>query len=161
MCSLSPGPPAAASQASCSFAHLLHNLAPLLVRQPLPHLEYSLPGCPSPPLLLVWMNVSSLSPRLSDFHTVQFSVSSGCFLLLNCCPSFGCARRHSVSTYASILTGSPAGHLYLLKQLNCPSKENLGMTDSGVQRGWPGATSIHPNCFIFTFFKNFFVLKYF
>ena len=56
-------------------------------------------GCPSPPLLLVWMNVSSLSPWLSDFHRVQFSVSSGCFLFLNfCCPSFGCARRHSVST---------------------------------------------------------------
>ena len=27
-------------------------------------------GCPSPPLLLVWMNVSSLTPWLSDFHTV-------------------------------------------------------------------------------------------
>ena len=65
------------------------------------------PGCPFPPLLQVWMNVSSLSPWLSDFHTVRFSVSSGCFLLLNCCcPCFGCARRHSVSTYASILAGS-------------------------------------------------------
>ena len=29
------------------------------------------PGCPSPPLLPVWMNVSSLSPWLSDFHTVD------------------------------------------------------------------------------------------
>ena len=67
----------------------------------------------SPPLLLVWMNVSSLSPWLSDFHTVLFSVSSGCFLFLNCCcPSFGCAKRHSVSTYASILAGSP--HLFLI-----------------------------------------------
>ena len=28
------------------------------------------------------------------------------FLFLNCCPSFGCARRRSVSTYASILAGS-------------------------------------------------------
>ena len=29
------------------------------------------------------------------------------FLFLNyCCPSFGCARRHSVSTYTSILAGS-------------------------------------------------------
>ena len=57
------------------------------------------PCCRSPRLLLVWMNVSSLSPWLSDFHTVRFSVSSGCFLFLNCCcPSFGCARRHSVST---------------------------------------------------------------
>ena len=37
----------------------------------------------SPPLLLVWMNVSFLSPWLSDFDTVRFSVSSGCFLFLN------------------------------------------------------------------------------
>ena len=28
------------------------------------------PGCPSPPLLLVWMNISSLSPWLLDFLTV-------------------------------------------------------------------------------------------
>ena len=28
------------------------------------------PGCPSPPLLPVSMNVSSLIPLLSDFHTV-------------------------------------------------------------------------------------------
>ena len=53
------------------------------------------------------LNFSSLTPWLSDFHTVQFSVSSGCFLFLNCCcSSFGCARRHTVSTYASILAGS-------------------------------------------------------
>ena len=65
------------------------------------------PGCPSLPHLPVWMNVSSLSPSLSDFHAVRFSVSSGCFLFLNCCcPSFGCARRCSVSTYASILVFS-------------------------------------------------------
>ena len=65
------------------------------------------PGCPSPPFLPAWVNVSSLSPWLSDFHTVWFSVSSGCFLFVNCCcPSFGCASRHSVSAYASILAGS-------------------------------------------------------
>ena len=29
------------------------------------------PGCPSPPLLLVWMNVS-LTPQLSDFHQLIF-----------------------------------------------------------------------------------------
>ena len=53
----------------------------------------------------VWVSVS---PWLSDFHTVRFSVSSGCFLFLSCCcPSFGCARRRSVSTYAFILAGSP------------------------------------------------------
>ena len=71
------------------------------VCQPPPCCESS-PGCLSRSLLLVWMNVSSLSPWLSDFHTVRFSVSSGCFLFLNCC-----ARRHSVSTYASILARSP------------------------------------------------------
>ena len=31
----------------------------------------------SPPLLPVWNNVASLSPRLSDFHTAQFSDGSG------------------------------------------------------------------------------------
>ena len=79
-----------------------HSLPPCWVRQP--------PPCrgSSPPLLPVWMNVSFLSPWLLDFHTVPFSVSYGCFLFLNCCcPFFGCARRCSVSTYASILVGSP------------------------------------------------------
>ena len=46
------------------------------------------PGCPSLPHLPVWMNVSSLTPWLSDFHTVWFSGSSGCFLFLNLLSSF-------------------------------------------------------------------------
>ena len=88
----------------------LHNLPPCWVCQLPPCLESSLPGCPTPPRLQVWMNVSSLTPWLSDFHTVRFSYSFGWFLFLNCCcPSFGCVRRHSVSTYTSIL----AGNLYL------------------------------------------------
>ena len=91
-----------------------HNLPPHWVHQPLPCRESSPPGCLSPPLLPVWINVSSLSPWLSDFHTVRFSVSSGCLLFLNCCPSFGCGRRHSVSTYASILAGSHKCSQYLL-----------------------------------------------
>ena len=41
-----------------------------------------LPWCmSSPPLLSVWMNVSYLTPWLSDFHTVRFSVRSGCFFV--------------------------------------------------------------------------------
>ena len=44
-------------------------------------------GCPSLPLLPVWMNISSLAPWLSNFHTVQFSVSSS-FLVLNWLFSF-------------------------------------------------------------------------
>ena len=65
------------------------------------------PSCPSPPLLPVWMNVSFISlvvqlPRSLIF--CQFWL----FLFLNCCcPSLGCARRHSVSTYSSILARSP------------------------------------------------------
>ena len=47
-------------------------------------------GCPSPPLLPVWMNVYFIS-LVSDFLAVRFSVSSGH------------ARRRSVSTYAAIL----------------------------------------------------------
>ena len=41
------------------------------------------PSCPSLPLLLVWKNISSLTPWLLDFHTVQYSGNSGYFLLLN------------------------------------------------------------------------------
>ena len=48
--------------------------------------------------LPVWMKVSSLTPWLSDFHTIQFSGYSGCFLFLNWLfPSFVHARRQSVS----------------------------------------------------------------
>ena len=61
--------------------HPLHQPLPHLVLQPLPCHESSPPGCPSPPLLPIWMNVSSLTPCLLDFHTVQFSVSSGCFFI--------------------------------------------------------------------------------
>ena len=93
---------------------LLHNLPPLPVLQLPPFCESSPPPLPVSVLLPVWMNVSSLSPWLLDFHTVRFSVSSGCFLFLNCCcPSFGCARRHSVSTYASILARSSVFFLKL------------------------------------------------
>ena len=46
------------------------------------------PSCPSLPILPVWMNVSSLTPWLSDFHTVCFSVISGYILFLNLLLSF-------------------------------------------------------------------------
>ena len=65
-------PPAAALSASWSLSHStpLHNLPPHCVQQSLPCCKSSPPGYPSPPLLLVWMNVSSLAPWLSNFHTV-------------------------------------------------------------------------------------------
>ena len=40
-------------------------------------------GCPSLPLLQVWVNISSLTSWLLDFRTVQFSGNSGYFLFLN------------------------------------------------------------------------------
>ena len=63
--------------------HPVCKLPPRPVLRLPPCHESSLPDCPSPPLLPVWMNVSSLTPWLLDFHTVQFSVSCGCFLFLN------------------------------------------------------------------------------
>ena len=61
----------------------VHKPLPCPVYQLPPCCESSPPGCLSPPLLLVWVNVSSLTPWLLDFHTGRFSVSSGCFLFLN------------------------------------------------------------------------------
>ena len=70
-------------------------LAPQLFLQIYPHTNVGPPSppaaaspqvlsahCPSLPLLPVWMNISSLTPWLLDFHTVQFSGSSGYFLFL-------------------------------------------------------------------------------
>ena len=98
---------------SCSFACPTPQSATLL-GPPAAALQRVLSTqLPSPPLLRVWMDVSSLSPWLLDFHTVRFSVSSGCFLFINCCcPSLGCARRHGMSTYASILAGSPLFQIF-------------------------------------------------
>ena len=66
----------------------VHKPPPSLVLQPLPCHKSSPKGCLSPPLLPVWMNVSSLTPWLLDFHTVRFSGSSGYFLFLNLLLSF-------------------------------------------------------------------------
>ena len=108
---------------AAAWPALFHNPPPHWVLHPQRCREFSLLHCPSLPLLQVWMNVSSLSPWLLDFHTVQVSVSSVCFLFLNCCcsSSFGCARRHSVSTYASILAGSPLflSFFWLRKEAKC------------------------------------------
>ena len=63
------------------------------------------PSCPSPLLLLVWMNVSSLTPGSSDFHTVQFPVSSGCFLFLNLLLSLFWLCEEAQSTYLHLHLG--------------------------------------------------------
>ena len=46
------------------------------------------PSCLSLSLLPVWIHACSLTPWLSNFHTVWFSVSSGCFSFLNLLLSF-------------------------------------------------------------------------
>ena len=60
------------------------------------------PGCPFPPLLPVWINISSWTPWLSDFHTVQFSGNSEGGLFLNLLLFFWLCEED----YASILPGS-------------------------------------------------------
>ena len=69
----SPVVPPNLSARKCATA--THHLS-WLVLQPLPCHASSLSHCPYPPLLLVWMYVSSLTPWLLDFHAVQFSGSS-------------------------------------------------------------------------------------
>ena len=69
-----PGPPATASPTQSSSRYLA--MCPLHT------------GCPSPPLLQVWINLSSVIPWLWDFHTVRFSGHSGYFLFLNLLLSF-------------------------------------------------------------------------
>ena len=85
-----------------------------------PHLSHMPPccassqlGCPSPPLLLVWMNVS-LTPWLSEFHAVWFSGISGCLLFLNWLLSFFwlCKEAQCFYPHASILARTPYFCIY-------------------------------------------------
>ena len=75
----------------------------------------SLPGCPSPPFLQVWMNVSSLTPWLSDFHIVQFSVSSGCFLVLNLLLSLFWLCKEAKCVYLHLHLGCKSPRLFLIQ----------------------------------------------
>ena len=82
-----------------------HNPPPCWVRQLLPCCESSLSHLPvsAPPTGLdeCFFFISLVVRLLCGFDFLSVLVV---FLSLNCCcPSFGCARRHSVSTYASIL----------------------------------------------------------
>ena len=85
--------------ASCHLARLVCHLA----SSPL------CPGCPTLPLLLVWMNVSFLTPWLSDFHTVRFSDRSGCFLFLNLLLSFFWLCEEAKCVYLCLHLGQKSG----------------------------------------------------
>ena len=56
-------------------------------------------------LLLVWMNDSSLTPWLSDFHTVQFSVNYGCFPFLNLLLTFFWLCKEAQCVYLHLHLG--------------------------------------------------------
>ena len=80
--------------------------SPALVLWLPPSSESSPPNsCQSPPLLLVWMDVSSLTSWLLDFHTVQFSGSSGYFLFLNLLLSFFCLYEEAKLIYLCLHLG--------------------------------------------------------
>ena len=49
--------------------------------------------------------ISSLSPWLSDFHTVQFSVSSGCFFVFKLLLSFFCLCEGAQGVYLCLHLG--------------------------------------------------------
>ena len=79
--SLSHSPVVPSSLSTCKCG-TTQSASHCLARSPL------CPCCPSLSLLPVWVNVSSLTSWLSDFHTVWFSGSSGYFLFLNLLLSF-------------------------------------------------------------------------
>ena len=127
LCSLfhSPFDPPGLSARECGIcqpllappaAHSMASLGPPATA--LPWRESSIPCCPSLPLLPVWMNVSSLTPWLSDLHTVRFSVSSGCFLFLNCCCPFFWLWEEAQCVYLRLHLGRkyPTISFYELQQ---------------------------------------------
>ena len=59
----------------------------------------------SPPLLPIWMNVSSLNPWLLDFHTVRYSGSSGCILFLGWLLSFLWLCKEAKQVYLHLPLG--------------------------------------------------------
>ena len=95
---------------SCSSQFICTQMWPGLPAAVLPRgLSAQLPISTPPTGLDECVFFNSLAVRLlhSSFFCQFFFV-----LFLNCCcPSFGCARRHSVSTYTSILARSLPGFL--------------------------------------------------
>ena len=90
---------------------------PRRVLQRLPCPESSPPGCPSLLLLLVWVSVSSLSPWLSDFHTVRFSLSYGCFLFLILLLSFFWLYEEAQCIYLYLHLGRKSDSVFLFLRI--------------------------------------------
>ena len=104
----------------------LHVSGTAQVRQPPPCPKSSPPGCPSPPFLPVWMSVSSLTPWLSDFHTVRFSGSSGYILFLNLLLSVFWFCKEAQCVYLRL----PLGQKLLHSNLNISGAANNNVNES-------------------------------
>ena len=104
--SRSPVVPPGLSARKCRTTRSASCCLPSPVLQPPPCRESSLPRLPTPPLLLIWMNVSSLTSWVSDIHTVRFSVTSGCcWLFLNLLLSFFWLCRGAQRIYLCLHLG--------------------------------------------------------
>ena len=106
LCGLSHSPvvPLGLSACRCGTAY---STSCLLPRSSSHHLAVS-PLCPghlSLSLLPVWMNVSSLTPWLSDFNTGRFSGSSGWFLFLSLLLSFFWLCKEAKCIYLCLQLG--------------------------------------------------------
>ena len=77
------------------------------------------PSCLSPSLLPVWMNVSSLTPWLSDCHTAQFSSSSGCFFFFNGLLPFFWLCKEAQCVYLCLPPSWPEVYRSFIN--NCPT----------------------------------------
>ena len=109
--------------ASCYFARQLQPCPPWSSGR-----ESTLPSCPSLPLLQVWLNVSSLTPWLLDFHTVRFSGSSGCFLFLNLSLSLFWLFEEAQCIYLRLHLGQKLQFLIYLNELKFLTLMSLNVT---------------------------------
>ena len=105
-------------------------------------LLHSTPLHMSLPLLPVWMNVASLNPWLSDFHTAWFSNDSEWFLFCSLV-SFFCSyvRRWGVFTYASILTRSSHTTSWKEKGVVCVKEKIISI--SGIVQQKPSCSRLN------------------
>ena len=90
---------------NCSFAHPAPQSATSLGPPAIALLRVLSAWLPVSVPLPVWMNVFSLTPWLSEFHTVRFSVSCGCFLFLNLLLSFFWLCEESQCVYLHLHLG--------------------------------------------------------
>ena len=101
------------SYSSCFICSRMWDLLVQVLQLP-PCCEFFLPGCPSPPLRPVWMNVSSLTLWWLHFHTVQVSGSSNCFLFLNLSLSFFWLWEEAQWIFQCLHLGQKSHYLYFL-----------------------------------------------